>query len=384
MRHFAHLDHKVRDKLFAVPPEPFERCAGPELLAHALGATLYLPGNRPHLTDDLRRVAARGVVSTVVCLEDAIADDDVAAAQRNVVDQLCGLTAAEAPLVFVRVRRPDQIGGIARGLGADPAVLTGFVLPKFGESDGAEFLDALLDAEAATGRTLFAMPVLESPDVIHQETRDGTLEGIRRLIGKYPGSVLALRIGATDLSAAYGLRRARGLSVYDVRVVAEAIAAIVNVFGRADSSGHVITGPVWEYFGETGRLFKPQLRESPFHAHNATGLRQDLISAGLDGLLREVVLDKANGLTGKTVIHPSHVPVVHALTVVTAEEYADAQDVLATSAGGGVRASAYRNKMNESKPHHAWAERTMRRAALFGVAAEGLNAVDLLVAGTAG
>ncbi len=380
MRHFAHLDYEVRDKLFAVPPEPFERQAEPELLAQALGATLYLPGNRPRLADDLRRVAARGVVSTVVCLEDAIADDDVAAAQRNVVGQLRDLTTADAPLVFVRVRRPDQIAGIAR----DTTALTGFVLPKFGESDGAEFLDALLDAEAGTGRRLFAMPVLESPEVIHAETRDGTLEAVRRLIGKYPGSVLALRIGATDLSAAYGLRRSRGLTVYDVRVVAETIAAVVNVFGRADGSGHVITGPVWEYFGETDRLFKPQLRESPFHVHNATGLRQDLISSGLDGLLREVVLDKANGLTGKTVIHPSHVPVVHALMVVTAEEYADAQDVLATSAGGGVRASAYRNKMNESKPHRAWAERTLRRASVFGVAAEGLNAVDLLVAGAGG
>ncbi|MEU0382507.1 HpcH/HpaI aldolase/citrate lyase family protein, partial [Streptomyces cyaneofuscatus] len=30
--------------------------------------------------------------------------------------------------------------------------------------------------------------------------------------------------------------------------------------------------------------------------------------------------------------------------------------------GGGVLRSAYTNKMNEVKPHRAWAERTLRRA----------------------
>ena len=101
----------------------------------------------------------------------------------------------------------------------------------------------------------------------------------------------------------------------------------------------------------------------------------------MDGLLREIVLDKANGLTGKTVIHPTHVGAVHALSVVTHEEYADATDILGRqSAGGGVLASRYGNKMNEAKPHRAWAERILCRAAMFGVAAEDVNFVDLLAA----
>ncbi|GAA2701023.1 HpcH/HpaI aldolase/citrate lyase family protein [Actinoplanes palleronii] len=381
MRHFAHVAQQVRERIFSVEPGPFHRSAEPEVLALALGATLYMPATRPRLADDLRRVAARGVTSVVLCLEDAIGDDQVAEAEQNVITQLRALGGEPAPLTFVRVRQPDQITAIARQLGTRPTALTGFVLPKFTELNGAEYLDALVAAEVRLGVRLFGMPVLESPDVIHRETRDNALRSIQRLIDKYPGSVLALRVGATDLSSAYGLRRTRGLTVYDVRVIADAIGDIVNVFARADGTGHVITGPVWEHFGDTGRLFKPQLRESPFHLHNANDLRRELISSNLDGLLREVVLDKANGLTGKTVIHPTHVPVVHALMVVTAEEYADAGDVLATRARGGVRASAYRNKMNESKPHRAWAERTLRRAELFGVAAEGVDTVELLVAG---
>ena len=89
---------------------------------------------------------------------------------------------------------------------------------------------------------------------------------------------------------------------------------------------------------------------------------------------------RANGLTGKTVIHPSHVAAVNALSVVSHEEFLDATDILETSHAGGVSSSAYRNKMNESKPHTAWARRTLLRARVFGVAQPKVSFVDLLAA----
>jgi hypothetical protein len=138
---------------------------------------------------------------------------------------------------------------------------------------------------------------------------------------------------------------------------------------------------VWEYFSRSERIFKPQLRESPFVEHSERALRAQLIAADLDGLIREVALDRANGLVGKTVIHPSHVAAVHALSVVTSEEFADASDIIASGAGGGASASSYRNKMNESKPHTTWAHRTVLRSRVFGVAREGVSFVDLLGAG---
>ena len=70
------------------------------------------------------------------------------------------------------------------------------------------------------------------------------------------------------------------------------------------------------------------------------------------------------------------------MSVVTHEEYADARDIAGTGSGGGAGASSYRNKMNEAKPHRTWAERTLQRAAVFGVAAEDVGFVDLLAAGT--
>jgi hypothetical protein len=75
------------------------------------------------------------------------------------------------------------------------------------------------------------------------------------------------------------------------------------------------------------------------------------------------------------------VAAVHALSVVAQEEYEDACDVLATGGSGGAAASSFGNKMNESKPHTAWAHRTLLRADAFGVAREGVSFVDLLGAG---
>jgi hypothetical protein len=68
------------------------------------------------------------------------------------------------------------------------------------------------------------------------------------------------------------------------------------------------------------------------------------------------------------------------LSVVSHEEHRDAADVLGSSGTGGVRASVHRNKMNEIRPHAAWARQTLRRARVFGVAADGVSFVDLLAA----
>ncbi|WP_019631013.1 HpcH/HpaI aldolase/citrate lyase family protein [Actinomadura atramentaria] len=381
MRHFDHIDAALRKHLFFRHPRRFDRHDDPAVLAVALGATLYSPATRPGLAADVAKAARAGVTSLVVCLEDAVADADLPAAERNAVAQFRRLhtepPAVEPPLLFLRVRTPEQIGEITARLGPAAALLTGFVLPKFDPDTGGAFLEAVAAAADRTGLRLLAMPVLESREAVHAETRAGLLRDVAALLAKHRDLVLAVRIGATDLSAAYGLRRPPDLTIYDIAPVAGAISDIVNVLGRADGTGFTVTGPVWEYFSAGERIFKPQLRESPFVAQRAVPLRRRLIGSDLDGLLREVHLDKANGLTGKTVIHPSHVAAVHALSVVTHEEYCDAADILGVT-GGGAMASAYANKMNEAKPHRAWAERLMLRARVFGVAAEGVTFVELL------
>ncbi|MFH8972441.1 HpcH/HpaI aldolase/citrate lyase family protein [Streptomyces sp. NPDC017890] len=385
MRHFGQIAPDVRKRLFHQEPCTFTADSPARLLSAALGATLYSPATRPRLADDILKQSASGVVSMVLCLEDSIDDADVPVGEENLVRQLTDLekrSDADIPLLFVRVRTPEQIRDLVRRLGSAVRLLSGFVLPKFTEERGMPFLEALSVAEAASGRRLFAMPVLESPDLLYRESRVQTLEGIFRAVDKYRDRVLALRLGVTDFCSSYGLRRGPDMTAYDVQIVASVIADVVNMLARADGTGFTVTGPVWEYFHVQERMFKPQLRQSPFLEVQAVELRQKLIEHAMDGLLREISLDRANGLLGKTCIHPSHVLPVHALSVVSHEEFSDAQDILRPErGGGGVLRSAYTNKMNEVKPHRAWAERTLLRAEVFGVANEDIGFVELLAAG---
>ncbi|MEU5885454.1 HpcH/HpaI aldolase/citrate lyase family protein [Streptomyces sp. NPDC047461] len=385
MRHFGHIAPEVRQRLFHQEPCEFDADSSARLLSAALGATLYSPATRPRLADDILKQVGRGVVSMVLCLEDSIGDEDVVEAEENLVRQFAELAegaVADLPLLFIRVRHPEQIPDLVRRLGPAVRLLSGFVLPKFTEERGIPFLEALSGAEAASGRRLFAMPVLESPDLMYRESRVETLEGIARAVDKYRDRVLALRLGVTDFCSSYGLRRAPDMTAWDVQIVASVIADVVNMLGRADGTGFTVTGPVWEYFRVQERMFKPQLRRSPFLEGQAEELREALIEHAMDGLLREISLDQANGLMGKTCIHPSHVLPVHALSVVSHEEFSDAADILRPErGGGGVLRSQYTNKMNEVKPHRAWAERTMLRAEVFGVANEDIGFVELLAAG---
>ena len=378
VQHFRHLDADTRERMFFLQPEDIAVSDGNNVVATALGATLYIPATRADLTATVHKRTDEGVRSIVIDLEDAVADHDLQYAVENTIRTLNELSGSNA-LVFVRARTAQQIRTVCAGLAPGAEGLAGFVVPKFTSATGAEYLDEILAASTAHDTRLLAMPVLESAEVVHRETRDTELVAIRELLGKYRDIVLAVRIGATDMCGTFGIRRDRDLTIYDVRVVADVISAIVNHLGRNDGSGFVITGPVWEYFADHERMFRPLLRQTPFADQEAVRFRQQLVSSDLDALLREVALDRANGIQGKTVIHPSHVPAVHALSAVTHEEYHDALDILASDQGGA-QASGYRNKMNELGPHRNWAKQTMVRARAFGVTNEGITFVDLLTA----
>lgn len=179
MHHFSQLDAETRQRLFLHEPASFDRHSPVEVLSAALGATLYSPATRQNLLQDIRKQAARGVVSMVLCLEDAIDDREVDAAEANVVSQLTRLAELveaedpavdEWPLLFLRVRHAEQITDLAARLGPALHVLSGFVVPKFTEDSGLPFLEALAEVRATTGLRLFAMPVLESPELAHLES----------------------------------------------------------------------------------------------------------------------------------------------------------------------------------------------------------------------
>ena len=365
MRHH----HLIDDSRFVVPPEPFNRDSDPEFLRFALGATLYTPGTREVGQAQLGG-SLSGVTSLVICLEDAVAEEDLEAAERNTLSQLELLSEAQSsqssqvPLLFVRARNAAQLTAFARRMERQHAsALTGFVFPKFTALTAPDYFAGLQELNNRFEVSLFAMPILEGPAIAHRETRDTELLALHTTMQAFRSYVLNIRIGGTDLSSLFGLRRDMRASIYDLLPVRDALSDILNVFNRP-SDGYVVSGPVWEYFlaykrDDLAELLK---REEDWHLGPRT---KPILNAAVDGLIRETLLDKVNGLVGKTVIHPSHVRLVNALQAVTREEYEDASQILNSS--GGVMKSFAQNKMNETNPHRNWARRIMMLARAYGV-----------------
>lgn len=79
--------------------------------AYALGATLYMPATRTDIADIIIHNKISGLRSLVICLEDAVSEDDVPLAISQ-LSTLLGTLAVEKkrdgsahwPLIFVRPR----------------------------------------------------------------------------------------------------------------------------------------------------------------------------------------------------------------------------------------------------------------------------------------
>ncbi|MEG6522002.1 HpcH/HpaI aldolase/citrate lyase family protein [Desulfotomaculum sp. 1211_IL3151] len=388
MIYFDYLSIEQKEEMFYISPADCSLATDKNILAHALGATLYMPGTANRSISKVINNEIPGLTSTVLCLEDAVDDREVEAAEQNLALQLGTMLSfkgqgSSLPLIFIRIRNVEQLKRLTKTLGEAMNVLTGFVFPKFDTTSGFEYFEHLVEVNKTTEKTIFGMPILEGPSVIHLESRSETLLNIKSLLDQYKELVLNVRMGATDLSGLYGLRRSPELTIYDISVIRDFIANLVNVFGKPQD-GYVISGPVWEYFSSNTRLLKPQLRQTPFQEQfggEGSRIRLDLLDRYIDGLLHEVMLDKANGLIGKTVIHPSHILPVQAMYAVTHEEYCDAKDILANGGNGGVTKSVYGNKMNEAKPHTNWARKIMTLSKIYGVLNERYDHTSIIYAG---
>lgn len=377
------------ESIFFKAPEPFNKDTPREVLSYALGATLYMPGTRETIADDIISKKNIGLASTVFCLEDSIGDLEVPIAERNIISQVKKIhlalghqeiDLADLPLIFIRVRNPEQILKLIEEMGDSSKLVTGFIFPKF-TSESYKYFENIKSLNHQATGPFYGLPIIESSEVIYRESRLEKLLEIKHLLDSYHNLVLNVRIGATDFSGYFGIRRGPDVTIYDITVIRDCMADIINIFGRSESD-YVVSGPVWEYFTNGGRVLKPQLRKSPFEechitGNNGTKIRSQLVNKYVDGLIREVILDKENGIIGKTIIHPSHIIPVQSLYSVAHEEYLDALSIIGNQGFQGVTRSHYSNKMNETKPHYNWARKILLRAKNYGVLHEEHNFVSL-------
>ncbi|WP_042355345.1 HpcH/HpaI aldolase/citrate lyase family protein [Bacillus rubiinfantis] len=389
MKFFNYFYQEELDRYFFKQPGHFNKYSERDLLAYGLGATLYMPATRPNIHQDILSNKHEGLTSLVIDLEDAVGDDQLQFAEQLLINELQKLYEevqkgflmnTDFPLMFIRIRNLEQLQRITEQLGEALSLLTGVVLPKFNSGDGEQLLAKVADVHSED-HPFYAMPILESAKVIQKETRIEELAAIKGLVDRYKHNVLNIRIGATDFCGLYGIRRSADTTVYEIAILRDCIADIINVFQRHDSP-YVVSGPVWEYFSGKNRILKPQLRQTPFRErYGDEGLkwRKKLLAENMDGLIREVLMDIANGITGKTIIHPSHIKTVQALNVVSYEEYIDALTIIDASTGQvGVTKSEFANKMNEIKPHLYWAKKTLLKSKLYGVLHESYTNIDLI------
>lgn len=377
------------EQYFYLKPQSFSKYSNRELLSYGLGATLYMPALRPNIHQEILSNKHDGLTSLVIDLEDAVGDNEVNRAERFLVEEILKLfgelkkgylSFEDLPLMFFRIRNLEQFKRVTEQLGDATRLLTGVVLPKFSAETGEELLTEVQKLHSEQ-HPFYAMPILETAKVIQKETRMEELLKIKHQVDQYKEIVLNIRIGATDFCGLYGIRRSADTTVYDITVLRDCITDIINVFQRFESP-YVVSGPVWEYFSAKKRMLKPQLRQTPFRErYGEEGLkwRSRLLDDNLDGLIRETIMDIANGLTGKTIIHPSHIKIVQALNVVSYEEYIDASNIVKAATGEiGVMKSEFANKMNEIKPHYYWAKKILFKSQLYGVLHEQFTNIDLI------
>lgn len=358
------------DFQFVVEPEQFDKYTDRELLQYCLGAAMYMPGFKDFAPKILNN-AMPGLTTMVMCCEDACPKERVPEAEENIHKTLDIISTAvedgtldadRVPLIFVRIRSLEQFKRFGEGLTAHQVKsLCGINFPKFNAENGYEYYAYLKDLNDKFGEIIYGMPIIEDAEVAYKETRMQELIGIKKILDKYKELVLQVRVGGTDFSSVFGVRRGVGYSIYDIMTVRECLCDIINVFGR--NNDYVISGPVWEYFRAPKELMFEDLPH--YGLEDYLSRRESIVNPEIDGLLREVILDKANGFVGRTVIHPTHVKFVNAMMAVTKEEYDDAVQILGT--GGGVIKGIGGNKMNEIKPHTNWAKKVYNRARAYGV-----------------
>jgi citrate lyase beta subunit len=237
--------------------------------------------------------------------------------------------------------------------------ITGFNFPKFNGVNGGAYMSHLVEINNKFGEIIYGMPIIEDARVAYKETRLLELMAIKNICDCHKRLILNIRVGGTDFSSCFGVRRGINYTIYDVMTVSNCLMDILNVFTR--DNDYTVSGPVWEYFRVNKRM---KFEELPKVSIQDTLMkRTPVVNDAVDGLMRELILDQANGFMGKTCIHPTHLNYINGMLAVTQDEYNDAYQILHTS-GGVIKGS---KGMNEIKPHTNWATKILMRAEAYGV-----------------
>ncbi|MCZ8781121.1 HpcH/HpaI aldolase/citrate lyase family protein [Escherichia albertii] len=294
-----------------------------------LGATLYMPATRKDIAEIILQEKIPGLRSLVICLEDAVSEYDIPLAIQNLSLFLRQLNTARAinddekwPLIFIRPRNPDMGRWLIANM--DLSAIDGLVLPKFTCSTLPFWWDIMAET------SLMMMPTLETEEVFDVIKMQELANEIANHACR--DRIIALRIGGNDLMNVVSLRRPRNLTLYDTPM-GYVIKMLVSVFAPRDFA---LTAPVCEHIDDHGVLE------------------------------RELSMDIAHGLVGKTAIHPDQISVIEEAFKVSPGEHSDALHILNSTQAVFKSQGA----MCEPTTHRRWALGILERGQVYGLTTE--------------
>lgn len=285
--------------------------------SYTLGATLYMPIIHPRVPAYLRGEIGFPSPSVVLCLEDALEEDDVLRGIATLKNLLKDHPVISDTRVFVRPRNLEMALQLAEFAGIEK--IEGFVAPKVAPETMAAWMDL---AKAADLRI---MPTVESSQFFDP----GRITALREVLDDHDKRrIAAIRLGGNDLLAAMALRRQGRITSWEgplAWVLSMASSLLI-------SAGYPVAAPVFD------------------------------IIADIDTLKRETAQDVAAGFISKTAIHPAQVAYIMDVFRVSDAEVEQARAILDDRASavfqiGGV--------MCEPATHKAWATRILARYNFF-------------------
>jgi citrate lyase beta subunit len=350
MKYFEDYSEDLLEKVFLKRPEYFSKDEEIDFLRLTLGAQLVTPMTNTKIAENVINKKYKDLVTNVWDLEDGSGNIDRNLLISNLKYNLQiynkeieerKIDVNQLPFIFIRVKDIEMLKEIGK-FSEELKYCNGIVIPKTESNTLEDYLKVIRQINKKENIKLYAIPILESSNVIFQKEAMNNLFKIKEIVDKYKDMILNISTGGTDFSGKYGIRRKVDSDIYSLRVVNSCLTNILNIF--TFESDYMIAAPVWEYFN-------PNLNS-----------KENI------GLLKEIKLDKENGMYSKIAIHPTQLLLIQLSYSVEYEEYMDAIQIIdGNSKKVGVLKSQNNNKMNELNTHTLWANNIISRAKIFGV-----------------
>ena len=282
-----------------------------------LGASLFIPAAFNSLNAVVNEAKYPELKSLVIDFEDGLNERDLELAEKNLQTTLSNFTSSAA-FIFIRPRDTKHLKKLLKFDGIEK--ITGFVLAKFSLLNAAEYLELLSQTQH------YIMPSIEGGELFEQSK----LLKLREILLANKQKVLLVRFGLEDMLKALRLQRNCEDSIFDFSATSYVLGGFIAAF---KSVGFDISGGVYPCFKDE------------------------------DGFIRDVKRDLKEGLTSKTIIHPSQIKLTNRLYRVSQKELSEAEEIVLSENV----VFAQEGKMAEKTTMITRATEILLRAKVYGV-----------------